>query len=491
MTNFNAALLCDGYKLDHRRQYPPGTTRVYSNWTPRGSRTDETEVVCFGLQAFIQQHIQDNWNETFFERDEDAVVARYTRRVNAYLGPNQIGEQHIRDLHRLGYMPLEFKALPEGTSSPLRVPQITVESTHPDFFWLVNYIESLMSCCLWQPSTSATTARAYRRLLEGWAAVSGTDPEFVDWQAHDFSFRGMPGPEAAAASAAGHLTFFTGTDTLPALDWIEQYYKPENIDALAGSVAATEHSVMCAGSKDAEFETFERLLDLYPTGILSIVSDTWDLWKVLTEYLPRLKDKILARDGKIVIRPDSGDPVKILCGDHAAVEGSPQRKGVIQLLWDVFGGTVVGPNSERLLDPHIGAIYGDAITLERADEICDQLFWNDFASGNVVFGIGSFTYQYVTRDTYGFAMKATWAEVDGEGRDLFKDPITDSGEKRSARGRLAVLEGRSFLPSGLGLECVEQATPEQEAQSQLELVWRDGIWHRYHTFEEVRRNARS
>lgn len=484
MNSLSPVTLIDGYKLDHRRQYPTGTTHVYSNWTPRMSRVKGQEsVVFFGLQYFLARYLQEEFDAGFFLRSEDDVCDEYARRVNAYLGPNQIGTEHIRALHKLGYLPLEFRAVPEGTSVPLRVPMLTVENTHPDFAWLVNYIETLMSCVMWLPCTSATTASRMRALLNGYASKTASPADFVQWQGHDFSFRGMASPEAAALSGAGHLLYFTGTDTIPAIELIEKYYGgyPQSF-LVGGSVAATEHSVMCAGGEESELETFHRLLDLYPSGIFSVVSDTWDLWKVLTEILPLLKGRIMAREGKVVIRPDSGDPVDIICGDKKAPFGSPQYYGVVKLLWDLFGGTIT-ESGHRLLDSHIGCIYGDSINEERAGAILKRLDEQGFASANMVFGIGSYTYQYVTRDTYGFAMKATWAEINGRGVDIFKSPKTDSGMKNSAKGRLAVVRG----PSGLTL--INQATPEEEVKSELLPVWRNGSFVRMENFETVRLRA--
>jgi nicotinamide phosphoribosyltransferase len=192
------------------------------------------------------------------------------------------------------------------------------------------------------------------------------------------------------------------------------------------------------GTQESEIETFRRLVTrLYPAGIVSIVSDTWDFWKVVTEYAAALKGEILAREGKLVFRPDSGDPVKIICGDPEAPEGSPARKGAVECLWGIFGGTTTDKGF-RTLNSHVGLIYGDSITLERAQAILAGLKAKGFSSGNVVFGVGSFTYQYCTRDTLGFAVKSTYGEVNGLGRDIFKDPVTDSGVKKSARGRLCV-----------------------------------------------------
>jgi nicotinamide phosphoribosyltransferase len=489
---FNAITLIDGYKADHRRQYPEGTEYVYSNWTPRGSRIDGIDhVVNFGLQYFLQEYLMNQFNDSFFLRDEDAVCRAYERRMETYLGPNGIGSDHIRALHRLGYLPLEFKSLPEGALVPLRVPMFTVENTHPDFFWLVNYIETLMSNVLWMPMTSATIAKRMRGLLEEYAAKTGSPAQFVDWQGHDFSMRGMAGVESAVLSGMGHLTQFTGTDTIPAVEAVENYYD-ENADnyLIGGSVAATEHSVMCAGGEDDEQETYERLIDLYPSGILSVVSDTWDLWKVITETLPALKDKIMARDGKLVIRPDSGDPADILCGIKGSYRSpedrTPEEKGVVELLWEIFGGTET-ETGHKLLDSHIGVIYGDSINYERAKDILERLDAKGFASANVVFGMGSFGYQYQTRDTFGFAMKATNVTINGVEKPIFKNPKTDIGLKKSLRGRIAVLKNTETGD----YYAVDNASEWALQKSELTTVWKDGSFLSVTPFREVRENARA
>lgn len=379
-------------------------------------------------------------------------------------------------MHKLGYLPLEFCSLPEGTRVPLRVPACTVENTHDDFYWVTNYFETIMSATLWLGSTSATNAYRLRKMLNNMSDQSGGDMGFVGWQGHDFSMRGMGGLEAARLSGAGHLLSFTGSDTIPAIHFINRYYSGDN-GLLAGSVAATEHAVQSSGGKESELETYSRLLDLYPKGIVSIVSDTWDLFNVITVILPQLKDKIMSRDGKLTIRPDSGDPVKIICGDPNAIPGSNEHKGVIQLLWEIFGGTI-NKKGFRELDSHISAIYGDAITYDRANEICSRLISANFASTNIVFGVGSFTYQLVSRDTYGFAMKATWAKINGEGINIFKSPKTDDGTKNSATGRLVVTHGPN------GFELIEKA-PE-DMKSLLSPIWRNGQFLRTQSFAEVR-----
>jgi len=480
----------DGYKLDHRRQYPQGTEKVYANWTPRGTRIKGIDEVTFiGLQYVIKKRLMEDF-EAFFEADVDEVCDAYADMLLNYLGPDAaeaIGTDHIRALHELGYLPLEFKALPEGTAVPLRVPMFTVENTHPEFFWLTNYFETLLSAELWMPMTSATNAGRIRGLLNDWAVTTGAALEGVGFKGHDFSMRGMAGTEAGNLSGLGHLVAFTGTETVPVLQFVQDYYPFDGF--LAGTVPATEHSVMCAGGQEDERETFERLLDLYPTGIVSVVSDTWDFWNVLTSHLPDLHDKVMARDGKLVIRPDSGDPADIICGTARkfGVGNTPAEKGAIELLWDEFGGTV-NEKGYRVLDEHVGLIYGDAMNYARIDDICARLEAKGFSIDPLVFGLGSFGYQYQTRDTFGFAMKATNVVIDGVETAIFKDPKTDNGLKKSLKGRIAVLRD----PAGELFAIDEQSDYELRMlgdENLLKTVWKDGEFVREYGFDEVRANA--
>lgn len=472
----NPLTAIDFYKTDHRRQYPKGTTEVYANFTARSGKlarvikeSYDNKIVFFGLQYFVKDFLINSWNEHFFKKSKSEVVSDYKRRMDHALGRDAIDVAHIAALHDLGYLPLKIKSLPEGARVPIGVPVLTIVNTHPDFFWLTNYIETIISSYLWKPITSASTAFEYKKLLTAYAVKTGSPKDFVKVQAHDFSFRGMSSLQDAAISGAAHLTSFWGTDTVPAIDLVEHYYDANAEREMIGcSVPATEHSVMCMGMQDGELATFKRLIsELYPNGIVSIVSDTWDFWRVVTEYTVQLRDEILCRDGKVVIRPDSGDPVKIVAGDEDAPEGSPEHKGAIKCLWEVFGGTIT-ENGYKMLDSHIGLIYGDSITLERAKNILQKLESKGFASANVVFGVGSFTYQYVTRDNFGFAMKATSGVVNGKRRDIFKDPKTDSGTKKSAKGLLRVeREGDQLILH-------DQQSEEQENQGLLKVVFLDG-----------------
>jgi nicotinamide phosphoribosyltransferase len=509
----------DFYKADHRRQYPEGTTMVYSNFTPRKSRINGIDhVVFFGLQYVVLSYLIKEWNEGFFNQPKNEAVAYYKRRLDNALGKDAVPVDHIGALHDLGYLPLLIKAVPEGTSVPMRVPCFTVRNTRDDQYWLVNYLETVLSRKIWKPTTSASIARQYRKVFEQYYldTVGDVLPNSpVMWQGHDFSSRGMSGDEDAQTSGGGHLLSFFGTDTVDAIDFLEDYYFADSDEEIVGqSVPATEHSVMCMGGKQDEFETFRRLItDLYPSGIVSIVSDTWDYWQVLTDFIPRLKNEILQRTGgafgdKVVIRPDSGDPYRIIVGwfpdEYTEVDGGfyenqtgkrltfEEVRGSIQVLWDALGGTM-SPRGYRLLDSHIGLIYGDSITLERQTEILEGLRRKGFASTNVVLGIGSFTYEYQTRDTFGFAMKATYGELEEidedihapishkVGREIFKDPKTDDGTKKSARGLLQVYRDES---GELALK--DQCTWEEEKEGVLETVFLDGKLMRTQSLSEIR-----
>lgn len=480
----------DFYKADHRRQYPVETEYVYANFTPRSSRLAkmlpdfDDKIVFFGLQGFIKHFLIETWNEGFFNQPKAKVVAAYKRRMDNSLGEGAVPVEHIEALHDLGYLPLKIKALEEGSRVNIKVPVLTIINTDPNFFWLTNYIETVLSAELWKSCTTATIAYEYKRLLTQYAEKTGAPLDFVPVQGHDFSSRGMSGIYDAAQSGVGHLTSFIGTDSVSSIDYAEEYYNATGIVGV--SVPATEHSVMCMGSEESEIETFRRLIcELYPSGVVSIVSDTWDFWRVITEFSVELKSDILKRQpnalglAKVVFRPDSGDPVKIICGDPDAERDSPAYKGAVQCLWEIFGGTKTA-QGYKVLNERVGLIYGDSITLERAQNILKGLETKGFASNNLVFGIGSYTYNYLTRDTFGFAVKATWGQVNGVGRELFKDPVTDSGVKKSAKGLLRVEQTNN------GFELFDQQSFEQENMGVLQTVFENGQLLRECSLDQIR-----
>jgi nicotinamide phosphoribosyltransferase len=340
-----------------------------------------------------------------------------------------------------------------------------------------------------------------------------TDPAnafLIPFLCHDFSARGLS-PWDMLSSGLGHASSFLGSDTIICIPGARYYYnEPEDQVAIC-SVNASEHSV----STTKIFTVGEQqmiadwLVD-FPKGILSIVSDTFDLWKLITEYLPANKEAIMARDGKLVIRPDSGNPVDIICGVGYDVHINPfktdrpdysieERKGAVELLWDIFGGTV-NEQGYKVLDPHIGAIYGDSITLDRQIQIYERLEAKGFAATNIVLGVGSFTYQMNTRDTLGFAAKGAWFEVleldpiantpdengvlgfKKVGYDIYKDPITDDGTKKSLKGLICVTEDHEVLT---------QCTWEQESQGILQTIYEEGRFDNETSLTEVRNKLNS
>jgi nicotinamide phosphoribosyltransferase len=481
MSPVNTFLLCDFYKISHKNLYPAGTQKIYSTWTPRASRIKGVDkVVAFGFQGFIKKYLMEYFDTNFFGRKKDDVVAEYKRIIKATLGVASPDTAHIEKLHDLGYLPLQIKAVKEGTLVPIRVPMLTIENTHADFFWLTNFIETLMSTELWGPSTSATIANQYRSILDMYAKETSSLDGFTQFQGHDFSMRGMNSLEAGMLSGAGHLLSFVGTDTIPAICYAESYYGANVEKELVGcSVPATEHSIMSAYGSD-EVAAYKRIInEVHPIGIVSVVSDTTDFWGVVTKVLPACKSDIMARDGKLVIRPDSGDPVKIMIGDPDGASEA-ERMGLVETLWGIFGGTTNAKGFKEL-DAHIGCIYGDAITLDRCEAICAGLKAKGFASTNAVYGIGSYTYNYNTRDTFGFALKSTYAVINGDEKQIFKSPKTDDGTKVSQKGRVAVVMDTGVLTYKDGLLSGDVVEGDM-----LGVVYKDGKLVREQSFGEIR-----
>ena len=523
---YSPALIADFYKHSHAKQYPAGTEFVYSNTTPRGSRMDGVKsVVVFGNQYLVKKYLLENWNHNFFNRPKSVVINELKRVLNATLGNNAVDFSLFEELHDLGYLPLHIKGLPEGTLCPVRVPMSTIINTDKRFYWLTNFVETLTQTVVWQMITSATVALEYKKILQSYALKTSDCPEFVQFQAHDFSMRGMSSVESGAVSGMGHLLSFYGTDTITAILAAEEFYNADVEKELVGtSVPATEHAVMCAGGETDERETFRRIIeDIYPSGIVSVVSDTWDFWHVLTNILPSLQDEIMKRDGKVVIRPDSGDPVKIVtgyflkavaltsedylvritrpayhqkvwaddsfdavktldgkCFDVYGKELSAEEvMGAVQILFEEFGGKINSKGYTEL-DSHIGLIYGDSITLSRCEQICERLARKGFASTNVVFGVGSYTYQYNTRDTFSIACKATWVQIDGAAKPIFKDPKTDGGMKKSAKGLLRVVRKNDELV----LE--DEVSPELEQTGELQTIFLNGKMYNETSLSEIR-----
>lgn len=467
----NLLLATDVYKMGHMEQYPPGTTEIYSYLTARSSKLSP-EVTFYGLQYYLRKLAE---NPPTLENVDEFLDYR-----QSILGGAE--SQKVRDglvaFAKLGYIPLRIKAIAEGTTLPVQNALMTMVNTDPRFPWVVGFFESLLLKA-WNTCTVASYSRKLRQLCEMYAEITCDDNTHVDYQVHDFGYRGCSSEETAALSGSAHLVHFKGTDTIPALHLINQTY---GVGAWGASVPASEHSVMCSFGRLNEMRAFEHMLDTYPTGIVSIVSDTYDFWKVLTEYLPTLKSRIMKRDGKVVIRPDSGDPLKIICGDKSAPSSTPENRGALEMLGELFG-TSRNSKGRKVLNPKIGLIYGDGFYYQRFEQVLATMAVNGWASSNLVVGIGGLLLQQHSRDDMGFAIKATHAVIDGQDVELYKDPATDV-RKRSKTGLLRVRKNSE------GVYYTDQkVSRKMEAQGELQLVFENGKMFNQTIFPEIRKRA--
>jgi nicotinamide phosphoribosyltransferase len=523
----NSLYLSDGYKVGHKKMLAKGTTKLYGTWIPRSTKhapKGVTKIVSFG-QQLVWKWLHDEFEENFFMKKEMNLELKnhpesswelhkkifknramsFVKDMSLYLGMEYDGK-HFEELWDLGYLPIKVKALPEGIETGTNIPHMTFINTVDGFAWLTLYLETVVSSLAWKPSTAATIAKLYRRQAEEW--VAKTDPSnmwLVDFMCHDFSARGLD-PMSQYLIGLGHATSFKGSDTLPVIPAARYFYGIKDDEMPIYSVNASEHSVSTTKIFTVgEQQMIADWLKDFDKGILSIVADTFDLWKLITEYLPANKEAIMARDGKLVIRPDSGDPVDIICGintkndpdnRYGKLSGTPEYKGVIELLWDIFGGTI-NEQGYKVLDPHIGAIYGDSITPERQAQIYERLAAKGFASTNIVLGVGSFTYQYNTRDTLGFAAKGAWFEVEENflatpesvewgvrkvAYNIYKDPITDDGTKKSLKGLLCV----DYFDQSSEIIVETECSPERENEGLLQTIYEDGKFYNQTTLEEIR-----
>lgn len=555
----------DGYKIGHNAMLAPGTVREYWTWIPRSLKYMHPSIkkIMSSHQQMVWRYIHSNFKELFFDQPIECAE-KFGKDMALYLmQPYEAG--HFSDLHKLGYLPVHIQSLPEGIFTEPNIPHMTGINTVDGYAWLGLYLETLVSKLAWQGPTAATIGAKFKE--NAVAAVKKTDPEnlwLADFMCHDFHSRGG-NPFTSIAVGLGHAFSNKGGDTLNVIPASRYYYDFSEDDVPVYSVNASEHSVTCTGifyyenllrngklneeilkyysfdvicegsPNNPDYKAIAEYLNLrdwlakFPTGILSIVSDTFDLWKLITFILPRLKEQILARDGKLVIRPDSGDPVDIICGTNIRCqigsnlesypnystyiklmkgskfekETEPEYKGVIELLWDIFGGDI-SANGFKRLDSHIGAIYGDSINLERQIQIYDRLESKGFTATNIVLGIGSFSYVYMTRDQAGYAVKGAWFEVeeikienvlDKEGYHLedvitktsyniYKDPITDDGTKKS-------LKGFQFVNDKYEVEGEVTEEKAFSEENMLKTIYKDGKFFNQTTLEEIRERINS
>lgn len=511
MFKLNPLYRSDGYKPGHKAMLAPGTTKLYGTWIPRNLKhapKGVKKILSIGHQLCWKE-LNDAFVEFFFGVSEDEAMI-FGKDMSMYLGM-EYNAEHFRDLYKLGYLPIKVKALPEGIETLPNIPHQTFINTVDGFGWLTLYLETPMSNLSWKIATAGTTALQYRRVTEEW--VKKTDESnvaLIPYLCHDFSSRGLSGDYDNIAVGLGHAASFRGSDSLITIPAARYYYNEPSDEVVVNSVNASEHSVsttkiFTVGEKQMIIDWLKEI----PNGIFSMVADTFSLWEFI-EYLkdPEIKDLVINRKGKLVIRPDSGDPADIICGvgnDLHKKEGIDytveERKGVTELLADIFGYTI-NNQGYKVLPEYIGVIYGDSINLERQLDIYQRLAKKDFAATNIVLGIGSFTYQFVTRDTLGFAAKGAWFEIEdiqrikdfpGTGYErikksysIYKDPITDDGGKKSLKGLQAVFQDES------GEYVVKsECTQDEENTGLLQTIFEDGKFYNKTTFTEIRERINS
>lgn len=462
MSEVLACLLADGYKFVHPKQYNPKVNFLASYMTPRSSRLREDKMVFFGLQAFCKTYLIDYFNKNFFNLPREEVYEEAKVVLDYMLGEDVHALKQFMELYELGYLPIKIKALPEGARVPMKVPCIEITNTNKNFAWLVQWVESLLSSEIWKPCVDATIGYMYREVVNIW--YDKTVDESVDRRKamSDFGFRGMSCVQEAIKTSAAFLCSFTSTATIPAIPYIKKMY---NLDKAGTSAISTEHSVMCSNAAiDGDERTFlKRLLtEIYPNQSFSVVCDSYDYDNILENVLPSLKDEIMAHNGTLLVRGDSGAPVDVICGDwyklckdwssvptlekaidlikrqmyHSGKNEMIFKYGGIyykasgiykyatgftvdDILWTEFNveeyqlttknkGTVqmlwetfsgtINSKGYKVLDPHVRAIYGDSITLTRAKEIYRLLEEQGFAAENVKLGVGSFSFHCVEED---------------------------------------------------------------------------------------------
>lgn len=489
MMRTNPMLLIDFYKAVHAEMLPKGITKSVSYFTPRMSRVKKWDkVVMFGLQGFIKTYLIDYFNEEFFNKPFDEVIFGYKRIMDATLGKDAYKIDKVEKLHKLGYLPIEIFALPEGTRVPMHVPMFGITNTHDDFAWLPQSLESLISAEMWHPMLAATVGYTYREIVNKYYDLTCDNNIPRARALGAFDFRGEECLQSAEKAGAGWCLSFLNTATVPTIPYLEANY---NCDCTKEPVAfgspSTEHSVMCSNyAVDGDEETLLRrlLTEIYPNTSFSCVLDSYDYWNVIDNILPTLKKEILEHNGCMLMRGDSGDCVEVV------------TKTVFKL-WDIFGGTV-NSKGYKVLDPHVKAIYGDSITIQRCEAIYKILIENGFACSNVALGVGSFSFQCIeedgvlkpfTRDTFSSCIKATYCEIDGKPYPIFKNP-KDGGFKKSQKGCCVVIEDINdelIYVDGRTWEEAQISGADAEVNL-LQTIFKDGNLLKEYTLSEVRNN---
>ena len=452
----NILLLTDSYKLSHYKQYPSGTSHIYSYFESRGGKFEQ--VTFFGLQYLLKEYLA---GEVVTQAKIDQAAKLYAAHFGSETLFNREGWQYILEKYQ-GRLPIRIKAVAEGAVIPTHHVLMTVENTDPKCYWLSNFLETLL-VQLWYPCTVATTSKAVRSLILSYLEKTG-DPSLIDFKLHDFGFRGVSSVESAGIGGAAHLVNFMGTDTVTALTFIQEYYQPDSMFGF--SIPAAEHSTITSWKQEGELEAYRNMLDQYPEGLVAVVSDSYDVYHACEKlWGEALKEKILARNGTLVVRPDSGVPKDVVLK-------------VTEILGEKIGYTI-NEKGYKVLVPQIRVIQGDGVNYESIGEILENLAVNGWSADNITFGMGGALLQKVHRDTQKFAFKCSCATVDGQDRLVFKDPITDHG-KKSKKGRLKLtLKDNEYHTVNL----------DEEGEDLLVTVFENGEILKDYTFDEVKVNS--
>jgi nicotinamide phosphoribosyltransferase len=466
----NIIVKTDSYKLAHWQQYPPGTKFILSYLESRGGMFDET--VFFGLQYYLKEYLQ---GQVFTYNDithaANLANMHFVDQPNLF---NAAGWERLLVKHS-GRLPLRIKAIPEGTPVGIHNVLMTIENTDPEFPWLTNVFETLL-LKVWYPISVATLSREIKKhILQN--LIDTGDPSTVDFKLQEFGYRGNTSEESAGIGGSAHLVNFKGTDTLAALEFVREYYSTHQSywkepDIMPGfSVPASEHSTMTTWGPKGEVAAVENMLKAYPTGIVSIVGDSYDIYNFCQEVIGgAVREQILNRNGKVVVRPDSGDPKSVVLA-------------CLNILGERFG-YETNSKGYKVLNPKVGIIRGDGMNYHTCRDLFNHLKANGWSGDNLVIGMGGKLIQSVDRDTQKFAIKCSYAVIGETSMDVFKKPITDSG-KDSKRGQLVLLRDSNgnytTLTKRKDLEYTGDA---------LVTVFEDGVLYNQVTFNQVRENAR-
>ena len=459
----NIILNTDSYKVSMFKQYPVGTTGVYSYIESRGGRYDRT--VFFGLQAFIKEYLQ----VPITQNDIDIADEILTAHGEPF---NRAGWQYILDKHD-GYLPVVIRAVPEGTVVPVKNVLATIENTDPECFWLTTWLETALLRAIWYPTTVATQSHKIREVILDYLERTG-DPSLIDFKLHDFGARGVSSMESAGIGGAAHLVNFMGTDTITGVLYAREYY---NAGISGFSIPAAEHSTITSWGRDNEVNAYDNMLTQFakPGSIVAVVSDSYDIFNAASKlWGEELKQKVIDSGATVVIRPDSGDP-DIVC-----------RK-LVAILGEKFGYTT-NAKGYKVLN-NVRLIQGDGVNESTIRTILGGFQAYGWSADNIAFGMGGALLQQLDRDTQKFAMKCSAVMVNGEWRDVVKDPVTDPGKKSKA-GRIQL-----WKSGGEWVTAIDQPTGWHdkgigEFVNVLEEVYRNGKLVKEISFDEVRQNAK-